>query len=286
MRLEAAPTVATVLEPDERTRLDAAAAGCFAALHAGSVHEVIRAVRERPVHAILVSPRAVPRGALNEVDALVRDFPAVPTVAVVSRHDADASERLLALGASGVRRFVDLTDRRGWQHLRDLIADPASPVAARILAAVLPALGHPPTSCRLFFEHLVRVAPGVTTVRALARQLRVPPSTFVSRFLRSGLPSPKRYLAWARLLHAAAHLEDRGRSIADVAYRLEYSSPQSFGRHVRALAGCTAGEFRRRYPFARATAHYVDEFIIPFRGTFATFHPVHLTAMDIPEHDA
>lgn len=285
MRAEAAPTVATMLEPDERLRLDAAADGCFAALHAESVHDVIRAVRERPVHAILVSPRALPPGALGDVDALVRGFPAVPMVAVVSRHDADASERLLALGASGVRRLVDLTDRRGWQHLRDLVADPASPVAARILALVMPALGYPPASCRLFFEQLIRLAPGVTTVRALARHLRVPPSTFVSRFLRSRLPSPKRYLAWTRLLHAAAHLEDRGRSIADVAYFLEYSSPQSFGRHVRALAGCTAGEFRRRYPFPRAADRYLQEFIIPFRGTLATFHPVHLTAMGLPEHE-
>ena len=32
--------------------------------------------------------------------------------------------------------------------------------------------------------------------------------------------------------------------MADVAYRLEYSSPQSFGRHLRAMLGVTALEFR------------------------------------------
>ena len=279
-----APTVATVLEPDERTRLDAAAAGCFAAVHAGSVREAIRAVRERPIQAILVSPRGVPRTALDEVGSLIHSFPGLPTVAVVSRHDAASSERLMEFGASGVRRFVDLTDRRGWHELRALVADPASPVSARILARVVPALGYPPDPCRLFFEMLVRSAPDVTTVRALCRRLRLPPSTFVSRFLRAGLPSPKRYLAWTRLLHAAAYLELRGLSIADVAYRLEYSSPQSFCRHVRALVGCTAGAFRRRYSFERTLDEYIARLIVPFRGTFATFQPVQLTVVGIPGH--
>ena len=65
---------------------------------------------------------------------------------------------------------------------------------------------------------------------------------FLSRFLRAALPSPKRYLAATRLLYAAALLEIPGFSVADAAYRLEYSSPQSFGRHVRAILGATASE--------------------------------------------
>ena len=279
-----APTVATVLEPEERPRLDAAAAGCFAAVHVGTVRDVVRTVRERPIHAILVSPRGVPGGSVDEVGSLIHSFPGVPTVAVVSRHDAATSERLLELGARGVRRFVDLTDRRGWHQLRDLVADPASPVSARILARLIPALGYPPEPCRCFFETLVRSAPIVTTVRALCRRLELPPSTFVSRFVRAGLPSPKRYLAWTRLLHAASYLELRGLSIADVAYRLEYSSPQSFCRHVRALLGCTAGAFRRRYSFDRALDEYIARLVVPFRGAFATFQPVQLTVVGVPGH--
>ena len=59
----------------------------------------------------------------------------------------------------------------------------------------------------------------------------------MSRFARAGLPSPKNYLAAIRLLHAAFLFETAGLSVADVAYRLEYSSPQSFGRHLRAMLG-------------------------------------------------
>src|SRR5256885_7591940 len=80
----------------------------------------------------------------------------------------------------------------------------------------------------------------------------------MSRFYRIGLPSPKTYLAGMRLLHAAYLFLNPGLSVSDVAYRLDYSSPQSFGRHLKAMLGVTAGEFRRRFPFDVSLARYVD----------------------------
>lgn len=267
------PTVATIVEPGDRPRFDAAGQGCFAAIHTDSIPEAIRAVRERPVHAVLVSPRCVPPEALPDVASLVRGFPGVPTIAVVSRHDAAASMRLLALGASGVERVVDLSDRDGWRQVRELVSNPASPRAAAILARVIPALGEATPEVRTFFEVLTRLAPTVTTVRAFAERFRVRPSTLMSRFFRAKLPSPKRYLAGARIMYAAALFEEQGFTIADVAYRLDYSSPQSFGRHLRAVLGLTATTFRRRYGFADCIEKYCERLIIPFRATFHTFHP-------------
>ncbi len=275
------PTVATIVEPTERSRFDAAAQGCFAAIHAENVRDAIRTVRERPVHAVFVSPRSIVRDELAGVAALVKGFPTVTTAAVVSRHDAKSSQQLLALGASGVRRMFDLTGREGWRALRELVTHPVSPTAARILEAVVPALGEPSDDCRRFFEIVLRRAPSVPTVRVLAAQLRVRPSTFMSRFFRSGVPSPKRYLAATRLVHAAALFEISGLSIADVAYRLEHSSPQSFGRHLRSTTGMTAGEFRRRCVFDSALADYVARLIVPFRTTFRTFHPRDNGVMDL-----
>lgn len=266
--------VATVLEPAVRTRLDAAVHGSFATVHVETLPDVIRAVRERPVHAVLLSPRVVQREHLRDVDELVRGFPGVPTVAVVTTHDPASSERLLELGACGVRQMVDLSVREGWQRLRDLVAEPVSPIAALILGAVVPAVGDVPPDCRRFLEVLARRSPRLTSVRSLARHFRVRPSTFMSRFFRAGLPSPKRHLAATRLIHAAALLEVDRLSIADVAYRLDYSSPQSFGRHVRAVAGMTAGEFRRRYTVTTAVADYVTRLIVPFRAALRTFHPL------------
>src|SRR5262249_4777488 len=89
-----------------------------------------------------------------------------------------------------------------------------------------------------------------------------------------GLPSPKSYLAAIRLLHAALLLVDDGRSVADVAYRLEYSSPPSFGRPVRALLGVTATEFPPRLPLPVALARFIPLMVAPYRAAFRTFHPL------------
>jgi len=223
--------------------------------------------------------------ALPGIARFVREFPAIPAVALVSRHDREATETLLRLGATGVRSAVDCTEPDGWRRLRDLVGHPASPVAARILARLIPALGEPfepspPEETRLFFEAVAGLAPALSTVRGLARHLRVRPSTLMSRFHRAGLPSPKSYLAGMRLLHAAFLFQNPGLSVSDVAYRMDYSSPQSFGRHLRAVLGVTAGEFRRRFPFEVALARYVDLLIIPYREALRAFHPFHAGSWD------
>ena len=156
---------------------------------------------------------------------------------------------LLRLGASGVRQVVDVTSPAGWSRLRQVVGQPATRAVARIQQPILESVAEAPPDARLFLEAMIRLAPDVPTVTALAAQLSVRPSTLMSRFARAGLPSPKNYLAAVRLLHAAFLFETSGLSVADVAYRLEYSSPQSFGRHLRAMLGLTAMEFRRRFPF-------------------------------------
>lgn len=267
-------TIATLLEPSVRLRVDAASGGYFATVHTQTLPEALQAVRERPVQAVLVSPGLVAQDELATVSSLVKGFPGVATIAVVAGQDQRASARLLELGACGVRRLVDLSAREGWRQLRDLVSQPCSPVAAMILGTVVPALGDIPPDCRQFFEVLSRYAPQMPTVRSLAQELNVRPSTFMSRFFRTGLPSPKRYLAAMRLVHAAGLLELGGLSVADVAYRLDYSSPQSFGRHMRTALGLTAGEFRRRYSLRVATDDFVTRLIVPFRDVLSTFHPI------------
>ncbi len=268
-------TVATVIEPSERPRLDAAANGRFRAVHADTVTEVIRTVRERPVHAILVSPGCIERDELQAVTTLIKGFPGVPTVAVTTQYDAASNGRLLELGARGVRTYLDLSVREGWQGLRELVAHPAASTGAVILGRLVPALGSDTSrECQSFFEMLVRMAPGVKNVRQLSRRVGVEPSTIMSRFFRARLPSPKSYLAAIRLVYAAGLLDAPGLSIADVAYRLDYSSPQSFGRHLRSVLGLTAGEFRRRYPFDVALQDFLSRLIIPFRPSFRSFHPL------------
>src|SRR2546429_6289116 len=256
-------TVCTVLPATERPRIDAAGDGCFHTLHADSLLEALYVARRRRVDAMVISVHRCHGEALPGIARFVREFPAIPAVALVSRHDRESTETLLRLGATGVRTAVDCTEPDGWRRLRDLVGHPASPVATRILARLVPALGEPSEEARRFFEAIAPLAPALSTVRGLARHLRVRPSTLMSRFHRAGLPSPKSYLAGMRLLHAAFLFQNPGLSVSDVAYRMDYSSPQSFGRHLRAVLGVTAGEVRRCYPLGVAVVLLVDPLVIP-----------------------
>jgi AraC-like DNA-binding protein len=267
-------TVAAVLMPGERLRVDAAGNGLFAVLHRDSIPDAVRAVRERPVDAVLLSVHRCRADQMDLLGHLVREFPAIPTVALVSQHDPGAIEMLLRLGASGVRQVVDVTSPAGWGRLRQVVGRPATRAVARMQQPILDTLTDAPPDARLFVEAMIRLAPEVPTVTALAQQLSVRPSTLMSRFARAGLPSPKNYLAAIRLLHAAFLFETSGLSVADVAYRLEYSSPQSFGRHLRAMLGLTAVEFRHRFPFPLAVERFVALMMEPYREVWRTFHPL------------
>ena len=269
-----APTIATVLLPIERARVDAAGSGCFALVHRDSIPDAVRIVRERPVDAVLVSVHRCGPEQVEVVGHLVREFPCIPTVALVSQHDPTATEMLLRLGASGVRQVVDVTSPAGWSRLRQVVGQPATRAVARIQGPILEAISDAPAATRLFLEAMIRLAPDTPTVTNLAQRLYVRPSTLMSRFARAGLPSPKNYLAAVRLLHASYLFEASGLSVADVSYRLEYSSPQSFGRHLRAMLGVTALEFRRRFPFAVALGRFVELLIVPYVPIWRTFHPL------------
>jgi len=269
-----AATVATVLLPDERARVEAAGQDCFVTLHGESLDDAIRQVRRQRVDAVFLSVHRCDDAAFPRVAQFVREFPHVPAVALISRPDYEAPSRVLGLGASGVRTVVDVSVPAGWSRLRDALREPTSPVAARVMAALDPDIADVPPDCRLFFEVVVRRAPELRTVKRLASALRVVPSSLMSRFFRVDLPSPKTYLAHARLLHAAYLFRNGGLSIADISNRLDYSSPQSFGRHLRALLGVTAGEFRRRLPFEAALDRFRGRFVTPYRDRLLAFHPL------------
>jgi AraC-like DNA-binding protein len=155
-----------------------------------------------------------------------------------------------------------------------VIGHPATRDAARILAPVMDQIVDAPPDARLFFQVMIRLAPDTPTIRQLVTRLPVQTTTLVSRFQRAGLPSPKRYLVAVRLLYVALLLERPGLSIADVVCRMEYSSPQSFGRHVRGCLGMTSSEFRRRLPFPSALERFLQVMITPYRDTLRVFHPL------------
>jgi AraC-like DNA-binding protein len=96
----------------------------------------------------------------------------------------------------------------------------------------------------------------------------------MSRFFRARLPAPKRYLAMARLVRAAHLFENRGFSIANVANHLEYSSPQSFNRHVRTMLRLTAAEFRDTYDGEGMLDRFRQDLVLPNLAALRRLSPL------------
>src|SRR6476661_4540932 len=241
--------VSTILTPLERSRVDAAAQGLCDALHRESLDEVLSDLRQQKANLVLIS---------------------------VTRYGTQSStpHATLALGQLGIRTLVDARLPAGWQTLRNLLASQGS---NDLLRSALTQIGLdlPGVSkdCWRFFELLFDPSPKISTVRQLARHLNILPSTLMSRFFRAKLPAPKRYLSLARLIRAARLFENPGLSVARVANHLDYSSPQSFGRHVRTMMKMSPVNFRSTYDGQGMLQFFRTELILPYVDVLCVFRP-------------
>jgi AraC-like DNA-binding protein len=266
--------VSTMLTPDERARVDAAAQGLYSALHRESLDEVIADLRERRAGAVLVSIARYGLHSSARMAAMVREFPRVPAMALLTETQYTTPQSLLALGQLGVRILIDARQPSGWQTLREILAaERSSDLQRTVLGHLSSDLIGAPSDCWRFFELLFSHSPRVLTVRQLSRHLCILPSTLMSRFFRAHLPPPKRYLALARLIRAARLFENPGLSVASVANYLDYSSPQSFGRHVRVMMRMSPVTFRERYDGAGMLLYFREELVLPYVVILRDFRP-------------
>jgi AraC-like DNA-binding protein len=300
-RSAAAPPVrvATWLLPAERDRVSAACGAHLALTHCDELPKVRAALAAGRADAALVSVALVRPITAAPLTALARAFPACVVVGLVADTDeAHALSGALLLGRAGGSAVVDTRTPPGWAALRRAFEPTRLPDAfqRRALDAVMtdlraattcparvsePATAAAPADagevsdgCLRFFRLVF--APDVPTAKRLAARLGVHPTTLTSRFYRAGLPSPKRYLAVARLAWAAHLAEAPGVSLAAVAGRLDASSPQSFGRTVRTTLGMTARQFRQAYDGAAMLERFRDLLVRPYRDTLRAFDPLAL----------
>ncbi len=269
------PPVVTVLTSRERARVDAATDGMYSALHRESFDEVISDLRERRASAVLVSVARYGALPSARMAAMVREFPRVPALALLTETDYSTPQAVLSLGQMGVRTLIDARQPAGWQALRDiLVAEKAADLQRSALGQINEDLAGAPNDCWRFFELLFAHTPQINSVRDLARHLNILPSTLMSRFFRAHLPPPKRYLSLARLIRAARLFENPGFSIASVANHLDYSSPQSFGRHVRTVMKMSPVRFRQTYDGNTMLLYFRDELVMPYVSILRKFSPV------------
>jgi len=267
-------TVATVLTPLERVRVDVAADGMFEAVHRSSMDELAADVREQRVDAVLVSvARYDPQSTARMAD-VVREFPRIPAFALLTDMQRSTPHSALELGRVGVRTLIDARSPSGWTMLRDLLArERATDVQYQTLGALDGDLAGAPPDCWRFFELLFTHRPYLSSVRQMGRHMNVVPGTLMSRFYRAKLPSPKRYIDVGRLVRAARLLENPGLSITTVSRQLDYSSPQAFSRHVRCVLGMSPVAFRSSYTGESMLERFRTELIAPHVETLRQFRP-------------
>ncbi|MFL5481531.1 MAG: helix-turn-helix domain-containing protein [Gemmatimonadaceae bacterium] len=266
--------VSTILTPLERSHVDAAAQGLCEPLHRESLDEVLSDLREQKVDLVLISVARYGSQSSGRVAAMVREFPRVPAVALLTETQNSTPHATLALGQMGIRTLVDARIPAGWQMLRNLLATKGSNDLQRsALAQIGQDIPGVSKDCWRFFELLFDTSPRISTVRQLARHLNILPSTLMSRFFRAKLPAPKRYLSLARLIRAARLFENPGLSVARVANHLDYSSPQSFGRHVRTVMRMSPVKFRATYDGQGMLQLFRRELILPYIDVLSNFRP-------------
>jgi len=266
--------VSTILTPLERSRVDAAAQGLCEPLHRESLDEVLSDLRQQKAGLVLISVTRYGTQSSSRVAAMVREFPRVPAVALLTETQSSTPHSTLALGQLGIRTLVDARIPTGWQTLRNLLATQGtSDLQRSALSQISLDLPGISADCWRFFELLFESSPRISTVRHLARNLNILPSTLMSRFFRAKLPPPKRYLALSRLIRAARLFENPGLSVARVANHLDYSSPQSFGRHIRTMMNMSPVRFRSVYDGQGMLQYFRTELILPYVGVLCVFRP-------------
>lgn len=270
-----APVVATVLTPLERIRVDVASDGAFDVVHCSSMEEAADDVRLQGVDAVILSVARYDTTSSARMAAMVREFPTVPTFALLTDVQRSTPHSVLELGRVGVRTLIDARSPAGWSALRDLLTHECSTdVQRQMLGALDLDLAGAAPDCWKFFELLFTHRPYIANVRQMGRYLNVIPGTLMSRFYRANLPSPKRYIDVGRLVRAARLLENAGLSVTSVARKLDYSSPQAFSRHVRCVLGMSPMRFREAYDGEKMLRRFREELILPHISKLRAFRPV------------
>jgi AraC-like DNA-binding protein len=265
--------IVTLIDPGLRSRLALALDTAVPPYHARSVGEALAVVRERPVQAVLLGQSSLSPESLPAVGKLAGACAGL-LILVMAGSVAQPSDTLLTLGRYGVRDVVDVSTREGLVRLRSLVGQPEWELARRIISAFRAPLDAATNEMREYLTKLIQWAPTMPASRRIAAAMGVRDSSFNSRFFRAGLPSPKQYLATIRLLFAAGVLENRSLSIADTANRLNYSSPQSFIRHLRTMLGMHGKEFREKCPFDALSAHARFRLLETHAHTLKWFRPL------------
>mgnify|MGYP001224206849 CR=1 FL=1 len=183
------------------------------------------------------------RGAQHGVLMRLRPFDAYSLLGVpmhlISNRFVDLET---IFGRSSLRLTEQLAEARDWTRRFDILN---TELAARI------ATGPAPDPAVEWAWRRLRATAGNTRISALAEHLGWSRRHLVRKFRQQVGLSPKTAALIFRFERAMALLDDRSRSLADVAAEAGYADQAHFSRAVHDLTGHAPGEFRTT-PLMRA----------------------------------
>src|SRR6266705_1357960 len=236
--------------PDVQCHKVRRAAGArFTVAHAPTWDAVLSAIRSRPVELAVVDPLLSGEARSQEIERLRVLFPSLPLIVYTTLTPRSAGV-LLALGQRGIEHVVFANYDDHPIRLRDVLwQEEARSSSRQLLDQLAAALAPLPSPLRWVLEEALRA--------------RGDGRTCERWFMRVGLPSPRYFLAAARVLYAHRLLQDPGFTIEDVAKRLGYAQTKTLQLHARAYLGLTAGEMRLSLDSTEALAGVVQRFLTP-----------------------
>jgi len=225
-------------------RLRRAAGSRFSLVPAARWGDVVDLICRQPVELAVVDPFLSGEPRSQEIERLLLLFPSLPML-LYSTFTPALAPVLLTLGRQGVREvvFCRLDDHSDGLRAA-LEREQARACSQRLLDEIALAFSPLRAEIRWVLEAVLRAPAHVQTVEQLAAYAGVGRRTCERWFTRAAMPSPRHFLAAARILYAHRLLQDPGFTVEAVSQRLGYSQVRTLQQHARLYLGLTAGEMR------------------------------------------
>lgn len=233
---------ALVKDPVSRARLTDALRNEASVRHCERLVEVLALVEQGLATIVVLEHRDYDGNpALPAVRRLRDEYPSVPVVMYLPM-TAVASGAVMEYARAGVSQLVfqGMDDFKA--SLRSAINSALDQVSAVALSAELETL-IPPTIVP-FLRYCLEHSRRNITVEEVAAAMGVHRKTLVDRLNAARLPSPRAMIGWCRLLMAARMLDDPGRTIEQVALKLDFASGAALRNLFKRYTGLRTTEVR------------------------------------------
>jgi AraC-like DNA-binding protein len=233
---------ALVKDPVSRARLTDALRHDATVRNCERLTEVLALVEEGLATIVVLDHRDRDGNAALPVVRRLRDeFPSVPVVMYLSM-TAVASGALMEYARAGVNQLVFQGMDDFKTSLRSAINAALDQVSAGALAADLEPLV-PPTIVA-FLRYCLEHSRRNITVEEVATAMGVHRKTLGDRLKAARLPSPRAMIGWCRLLMASRLLDDPGRTVEQVALKLDFASGTALRNMFKRYTGLRTTEVR------------------------------------------